>query len=405
MNKKYAWAAAAMAAAAVMGACSSSKSTSSPTTASQGSATTSGSSSPASGNPIKVAYMGIFSGPYSVPGGDDAFKLAVKQINAGGGILGRMVEYKEFNTDITPQGAVTATQLAVQYKPNVVIGYGVSGGLAASASALNQAGVPVIHNTLDGITSDKALGSNLYFRMSLTDPQLAGGSDQYLFNNLNVKKMVVINTSDAAPSDGAKLILADAASHGVQTQHFTVPPTVTDLTTQILAAKSFGAQAIWEWGYPTTDGLLIKQAAANGYSGAIMTFSAESAAVAKLIPESLLTQNIYSLALTCAPALSNSSVATSYTQAFTAAYGVPPTTFTANYNYDSLNIYKTAVTAAGSTDPKAVQAAMLNVNNNGVCGQEKPDSYQNLMHTLEIINFPGSKDNLAATIPNLPAGY
>jgi branched-chain amino acid transport system substrate-binding protein len=404
MRKRYGLVAAAVGAAVVLGACgSSTKSASSNTTAPPGSAatTTSGSSA----KPVKIAYMTILTGPYATPGSDNGFKLAVDQINASGGIMGRMIEYKEFNTDITPQGATTATQLALEYKPDLVVGYGVSSGLAASASALNSAGVVVIHNTLDSITSPKALGSNLYFRLQLTDPQFATGADNFLFQTQNVKKMTVINTSDAAPTDGAALILADAKTNNVQTQHFSVSPAVTDLTPQILAAKSFPADAIWEWGYPTTDGLLIKQAAANGYSGDMMTFSAEAAAKSGLIPTSLLTSKIFSVTASCAPEVLGTPQAQAYVTAYTAKYGSAPTSAIANENYDAVNIYKAAVTAAGSLDAHAVAAAMKNVDNQGNCGEEKADANNNLQHSLTVLTFPGAKESLAKLVTNIPSPY
>jgi branched-chain amino acid transport system substrate-binding protein len=349
--------------------------------------------------------MSILSGPFAVPGGDNGFKLAVSEINSSGGILGRQIQYKEFNTDITPQGATTATALALEYHPDLVVGYGVSAGLAASASSLNSAGVLVIHNTLDSITSPKALGSNLYYRLSLTDPQFASGADSYLFQQRGVKKMYIIHTSDAAPTDGAALIEADAKANGVATQTASVAPTATDLTAQILAAKNFGAQAIWEWGYPTTDGLLIKQAAANGFTGDIMTFSAGAAAKAGLIPTSLLTDKIFSVSVSCAPEVLTTPEATAYNQAFMAKYGTAPSTAVANENYDALYLYKTAATTAGSTDSKTVAAALRNVTHQGVCGEEKPDSNQNLEHSLAILSFPGAKETLAKLVTDVQSSY
>jgi branched-chain amino acid transport system substrate-binding protein len=349
--------------------------------------------------------MGIFSGAYSVPGGDDGFKLAVDQINASGGILGRKVEFKEFNTDITPEGASSATALALQYHPDLVVGYGVSTGLAAAAAALDRAGALVIDNTLDASTSPKALGSQLYFRMSVTDPQFAIGADEYLFQDLGVTKMMVVNTNDAAPSHGGALIVGDAAAHGVQTMHASVSPEVTDLTAEVLAAKAFGAQAIWEWGYPTTDGLLIKQAAANGYDGYIVTFSAEFAAVAGLIPTSLLTHKIFALSGEGAPQVSDSSASRAYRSAFVAKFDSSPSTAISNCNYDALYMYRQAVTDAGSTNPRSVAAALRNEDYRGVCGEERSDSNQDLLHSLDLLTFPGGKETLAGTVTDLSSPF
>jgi branched-chain amino acid transport system substrate-binding protein len=413
MRKQYVWGAAALSAVLLLGACSSSsKSTTNSTspagstgsTAAPSGSTGSTGSTSSSGNPIKVAFLSIISGPYSVPGGDNGFKLAVEQINSSGGIMGRQIQYKEYNTDITPQGASTATALALQDHPDLVVGYGVSAGLAASASALNAAGVLVIHNTLDKITSPSALGSNLYFRLQPTVDQFGSGADTFLFQQ-NVKKMYVLHTSDAAPSDGAAVIQADAKKNSVPTQTASVSPTVTDLTANVLAAKSFGAQAIWEWGYPTTDGLLIKQAAANGYNGSIMTFSAGAAAKAGLIPTSLLTNKVFSVTASCAPEVLNTAAAQAYATAYKAKYGSTPTTAVSNEDYDALFLYKAAVTVAGTFDAKSVAKALESVDHQGVCGEEKADANHNLEHSLTILSFPNGQETLAKLVTSIQSPY
>jgi branched-chain amino acid transport system substrate-binding protein len=338
--------------------------------------------------------MGIFHGQFSTPGADNGFKLAINEVNASGGILGRQLEYKEFDTDITPQGASTATSLALDYKPDVVIGYGVSGGLKASASQLKTAGVVLIHNTLDALTSPTSLGTQLSFRLQPTVAQFAGAADRFLFGERNVKSMMVVNTQDAAPTDGAKQILAGAAAAGVKTDHRAVPPTVTDLTEPALAAKSMNADAIWNWGYPTTDGLMIKTAAANGFKGSIMTFSAGAAAKAGLIPPSELTDKIFSVSTNCAPQVLQTPVATKYV-----------TTAIANENYDAVYIYKQAVETAKSTVATAVGTALSSVDYQGVCGEEKADANHNLEHSITLINFPGSTETLAKLETNVDSPY
>jgi branched-chain amino acid transport system substrate-binding protein len=386
--------------ALLLAGCGSSKKSSTSSATTQPGATTK-----PSGPPIKIAYMGIFHGQFATPGADNGFKLAVNEVNASGGIMGRQVEYKSFDTDITPQGASTATSLAVEYKPDVVIGYGVSGGLKASAGQLKTAGLVVIHNTLDAITSPTSLGTQLSFRLQPTVAQFAGAADKFLFEQRGVKSLMVINTQDAAPTDGGNQIIAGAKAAGVKTDHRAVPPTVTDLTEPALATKSMNADAIWEWGYPTTDGLMIKTAAANGFTGDIMTFSAGAAAKAGLIPQSQLTDHIYSVSTNCAPQVLQTPVAQKYSTAYKAAYGTPVSTAIANENYDAVYLYKQAVDKAKGTEPTAVGKALESVDYQGVCGAEKADANHNLEHSVTIINFPGGVETLAKMETNIDSPY
>jgi branched-chain amino acid transport system substrate-binding protein len=402
MNKPIGLAATAAFVALSLAACGSSSKSSSQGGTSPGNSST---TAKPTGTPIRIAYMGIFHGQFATPGADNGFKLAVNEVNSSGGIMGRQLEYKEFDTDITPQGASTATSLALDYKPDVIIGYGVSGGLKASASQLKTANVVLIHNTLDALTSPTSLGTDLSFRLQPTVAQFAGAADRFLFGERKVKSMMVVNTQDAAPTDGAKQIVAGAAAAGVKTDHRAVPPTVTDLTEPALAAKSMNADAIWEWGYPTTDGLMVKTAAANGFKGDIMTFSAGAAAKAGLIPPSLLTDHIFSVTTQCAPQVLQTPVASKYAAAYKAAYGSPVTTAVANENYDAVYIYKQAVETAKSTSSTAVGTALQSIDYQGVCGQEKADANHNLEHSVTIINFPGGAETLAKLETNLDSPY
>lgn len=76
------------------------------------------------GGPIRIALMGAYAGQLYTPGADNAFKMAVDEINAAGGVNGnRKIDYKEFDVGATPQGGVNGTGLALQYQPTVFMGF------------------------------------------------------------------------------------------------------------------------------------------------------------------------------------------------------------------------------------------------------------------------------------------
>jgi branched-chain amino acid transport system substrate-binding protein len=354
--------------------------------------------------PIRIALMGIFSGSSFVPGADNAFKLAVDEINAAGGVGGRQLEYKEFDTGITPQGAVNATALALQYQPSAFIGYSISAGLKASIDAVNSANVPVIQTTLASLTSPKSLGTDLTFRMYGATAQFAAAADGYLIGTLGVKRMMIVNTADSAPTEGASYIQADADKGGLTTMHRSVSPTVTDLTEPVLAAKAMNAQAIWEWGYGTTDALITKTAAANGFTGNIMTFSAGSAARTGLIPTSLLTDKVNAVN-PCAPYVLQSAEAKKFVAAYKAKYGVDVNDSVSATWYDSVYLLKDAMLSAGSSDPKAIAAKLKTVDHKGICGEEKSDANHNLIHSIQILKYTNGVPVLVKDVQNIPSPF
>jgi branched-chain amino acid transport system substrate-binding protein len=350
--------------------------------------------------PIRIALMGTFSGASYNPLSYNGFKLAVDEINSAGGIKGRQVEYKEFDTGFTPQGAVNATSLALQYQPTVFIGYSISAGLKASIDLVNSSGVPVLHSTLASLTSPKSLGSELTFRIYATTAQFAAAADGYLFETLKVKRMMIINTEDSAPTEGAQYIGVDANKAGVTTQKRSVSPTVTDVTEPILAAKNLNAQAIWSWGYPTTDALVAKTAAANGYSNYIMTFSVGSAARNNLIPTSLLTDKLMGVN-PCAPYAIDTPEAKKFVSAYKAKFGVDLNEATSGQYYDAVYVLKDAIEQAGSSEPTAVAAKLAKTDHKGVCGEVKTDANHNMIHSVQILKFTGGQPSLVKNVQNL----
>jgi ABC-type branched-subunit amino acid transport system substrate-binding protein len=367
--------------------------------------TASTASGPKETGPIRIALMTINSGPNAVKGGENGLKLAVDQLNASGGIGGRQVEFKIFDTEITPQAAQNATRLALEYKPSVFIGYGVSSGLKASIPSINQAGVPVIHTTLAKLTNPKELGTDLTFRLQATTAQFATGANEYLFKDKGVKKMMIIHTEDAAPTEGGKSIEENAKAAGVTTQQRGILPAATDVTEPLLATKSLGADAIWTWGYAPTDALTIKTAAANGFTGQIMTFSAGTAARNNLVPKELMTDKILSVASTCAANVLTTPAAKKYQADYKKAFGMDVTEAINNNYYDAVNLFAAAVKKSGSSEPAAVAKALREVKLDGVCGPLKSDENQNLISNVPILNFPNGEPKLVKIVENVKSPF
>lgn len=356
----------------------------------------------AESGPIRIAFMDILTGPQALTAGDYSLKLAVDEINAAGGINGRKLEYKKFDTNITPEAAVRATNLAIEYKPSVMIGYGVSSGLRASVNAINKAGVPVIHGTLAKLTSPESLGTKLTFRLGPTTTQYALAANSYFFGDLGVKNLTIIHTQDAAPTEGAAAIIADAKAKGVTTTERAVPPTVTDLTEPVLAAK--GSDAIWEWGYATTDALIVKQTAQNNVDLPIMTFSVSAAATRGLIPKDLLTDKVLSVS-SCAPYVLPGERSKHFMDLYRKTYNEEPTDANAPRYYDAVYLLKAAVEKAGSSDPQKVATAIEQTTLEGACGELKADANHNLIHDVPIIKWPAGKPELAKLAEDIESDF
>ena len=97
--------------------------------------------------PIKVGWLSSLTGPLSSAAlaENEGVKLAVEEINARGGILGRQIELLTRDTAGDPTKAVNfAQQLAFSDKVSFVIGPVNSGEGLAATPILARAGVPTL---------------------------------------------------------------------------------------------------------------------------------------------------------------------------------------------------------------------------------------------------------------------
>ena len=98
----------------------------------------------AQGPPVKIFGLVELSGTGATSGTNfnDGVKLAVKEINAAGGILGRKVEYTASDTQSQPQVAKALAMKAIDEGAYVVMGPVFSGSILVSMAETRRAEIP-----------------------------------------------------------------------------------------------------------------------------------------------------------------------------------------------------------------------------------------------------------------------
>jgi len=113
----------------------------------------------AANEPIRIGYLPALTGPSSSTGIgiNRGFELAVKELNAAGGINGRQLELVVRDTQSDPTKAVNgAAELAHGVKVNVVFGPLNSGESLAVVPLLAKANIPQLHSCfVDTLTDPK----------------------------------------------------------------------------------------------------------------------------------------------------------------------------------------------------------------------------------------------------------
>src|SRR6266550_5437873 len=121
---------------------------------------------------------------------NDGVKLAVKEINAAGGILGRKVEYTSSDTQSQPQVAKALAMKAKDEDAYVVMGPVFSGSILVSMAETRRAEIP---NFTGGEAAAITQQGNPYiFRTAFTQTTSMPKVARYIKDTLSAKTVAVI---------------------------------------------------------------------------------------------------------------------------------------------------------------------------------------------------------------------
>ena len=145
-----------------------------------------------------VLFYGIMelSGTGATPGTnfDNGVKLAVKEINASGGILGRKVEYTSSDTQTNPATAKSVTQKAIEQGAYVVLGPVHSGSMIVSMGETRKAEITNFTGGEAAVITRQ--GNPFVFRTSFTQaismPKLA----RYIKDQMKAKSVAILYTNN-----------------------------------------------------------------------------------------------------------------------------------------------------------------------------------------------------------------
>ena len=148
--------------------------------------------------PIKLGVMSALTGDRAVFGQAEAagVEMAVKDINAAGGIMGREVElYKADTRGTTEDGVNACRQLIDQYDVDMIIGPSTSGIVIACAPICAEAGVPMLGATCTNpkcTVNDDGSVNEYTWRFAFTDPYQGEICASYAKNELDYQTAAIL---------------------------------------------------------------------------------------------------------------------------------------------------------------------------------------------------------------------
>ena len=166
--------------------------------------------------PVLIAGLVELSGTGTTSGTnfDNGVKLAVKEINAAGGILGRKVEYTSNDTQSQPQVAKALTQKVIDQGAYVVMGPVFSGSILVSMAETRRAEIP---NFTGGEAAAITQQGNPYvFRTSFTQTTAMPKVARYLKDTVKAKSVAIIWVNNDFGKGGLDTIRKALDAQGIK---------------------------------------------------------------------------------------------------------------------------------------------------------------------------------------------
>lgn len=341
-----------------------------------------------SGDSIRVGIIGPLTGEVSVYGisATNGAKLALDEINANGGVLGKQIDY---GTVLDEKGDVSEATNAYNRLVNegivALIGDITSKPTMAVAELAAEDNLPMI--TPSGTALEiTTIGPNV-FRTCFTDPFQGKIMATFAADNLKAKNVAIIyNSSDDYSTGLTKAFKEQAAEKGITiVAEEAYGAADKDFKAQLTKITETKPDAIFVPDYYTVVGLIATQAREVGFDGPMLGADGWDGVLGVMdagnisVLDNCYFSNHYS------PKDTDEKVA-NFVSSYQEKYGEMPTSFSA-LGYDTAYMLVQAMEEAGSTDSQAVIDALKNIEFNGITGSIHFDENNNPIKVVTVLKI------------------
>ncbi len=222
-------------------------------------------------NPVQVVGLVELSGTGATSGTnfDNGVKLAVKEINAAGGILGRKIEYTSNDTQSQPQTAKALAQKAVDQGAYVVMGPVFSGSIIVSMVETKRAEIP---NFTGGEAASITQQGNPYiFRTSFTQTTAMPKVARYLKDTVKAKTVSIIWVNNDFGKGGRDTLVKALEAQGIKVAaDISTDPGQVDFSSAVLKAKQSNADALVVYTNEEESARALRELKKQGYDKPIV---------------------------------------------------------------------------------------------------------------------------------------
>jgi branched-chain amino acid transport system substrate-binding protein len=190
-------------------------------------------------NTIRIGLSGAFTGPAALASEWEKWgvDLAVEEINAAGGLIGKKLEVVQVDNRCNPTEGANSARKLVQDKVSAIIGAHCSSATLAMMPIIQEAKIPMI----TGVSSSPRIselsgtgGNPFMFRISPDDLRMAQGMTEYLGQKKLFKNIVIIAEDSDFGRGGAAAFTPLAQKAGITVISTDYAPQMTPDFTPLL---------------------------------------------------------------------------------------------------------------------------------------------------------------------------
>ncbi len=318
---------------------------------------------------IKIGFFAPLTGPVAADGASakQSVELALKEVNAAGGVMGKKVELVIYDDRLNPQEAVAIANKLIEKDQVVgVVSGSYSGPTRVTAPIFAKAGVPMVAGY--AVHPDVTKAGNSNFRNGYLGEVEGGAAGEYAVKVLKSKKPAIINMDNdfgreisagfakRAEKLGAKVVIQEVYKY----------PGEKDFRPFLTRIKGTGPDLIFAAGYYDVAALICLQAkeldiktqilAEEGFDSPKYIELAKGSAEGVIIATNLDRGDPR-------PVVQN------FLKNYKQAYKIDPDMVGAS-SYDAFMILVNAIGRAGSTNHQDVIKALLETKDyNGLTGK------------------------------------
>ncbi len=307
----------------------------------------------------------------SVKNGAD---LAVKEINAAGGINGTQIEFMFEDDEADGEKSLNAYNTLKDKGMKVLMGTVTSG---ACASVIEKTNEDNMFQLTPSASSTDVLKYGNCFQVCFTDPNQGIASAQYIGQNAVAKKVAVIyDSSDIYSSGIEEKFVQEAKNQNIEivaTEAFTAD-SKSDFSVQLQKAKDAGAELVFLPIYYKEATLILQQSSDLGYKPIFFGCDGLDGILGVENFNKSLAEGVMLLTPFAADAKDDKTV--KFVEDYKAAYKKEiPNQFAADA-YDAIYIIKAAIEKGSVTKDmsiadisKALKTAMTQISVDGLTGE------------------------------------